>query len=129
MRRSWVVTVSVAVCACSPPKTRTTSTPDANGKRVDNLDYSKLRPLNPRDDSKREIFAYGEKCMVHVHEDRPKYWHPPKTKQVDCPPSMNDPAWDQCQGGRILKSTESAMCVCTMDGNPPPPPREVDCPK
>jgi len=96
---------------------------------VQDLDYSKLTLLNPVDDKKRVIYAAGEQCYVHLpYDEKPKYWHPPKRKQVDCPGSMDSPVWDQCNGGTILGVRDAGVCVCTRDGNPPPPPREVSCP-
>jgi hypothetical protein len=42
---------------------------------------------------------------------------------------MDVAAWDACRGGTISKPKKGSVCVCTSDGNPPPPPMEVDCPK
>lgn len=128
VRPAFVVT-TLAVAACTSRTRKPTTVTDA-GKPVHNLDYANLTPLNPRDDKKREIYASGEKCYVHVpFEEKQTSWRPPKRKQVDCPRLMDHAAWDQCNGGRILKAKDSGTCVCTRDGNPPPPPVEVTCPE
>jgi hypothetical protein len=130
IRPAFVVTVSaMAVVACAAPRTRKASPPPDSGKSVQDLDYSKLDLLNPVDDKKHVIYASGEQCYVTLpYDEKPKYWHSPKVKQVDCPKSMDSAAWDQCHGGMILRVRSSGMCVCTRDGNPPPPPHEVTCP-
>jgi hypothetical protein len=129
MRASFVVTVSV-MTACAEPKTRKVSSqPPPQGKPVQ-PDFAKLKPLNPRDPKHGTIYASGARCYVHVPFDEPPTsWRPPKTKAIDCPPSMDDAAWDTCIGGTLYQNTDTKACVCTRDGNPPPPPFEVPCPK
>ncbi len=99
------------------------------GQPVGPLDFAKLKPLNPRIDN-RVVRATGEKCYVQVPFDKPpKSWQPHKTKQVDCPPEMDDPAWDHCHGGDLHKHVDTGQCVCVRDGNPPPPSVAAPCPK
>jgi hypothetical protein len=129
LRPAFVVTMGSIALACTPPRTRRASPPPDSGKSLQNVDYGKLTSLNPVDNKGRVIYAAGEQCYVHLpYDEPPGSWHPPKRKQVDCPKSMDSAAWDQCNGGRIFRANEVGMCVCTRDGNPPPPPREVACP-
>ena len=131
LRPAFVMTVgTIAVCACTPPRTRKASSSHPEGKPIEHLDWGKLTRLNPLDDKRRMIFAAGERCLVQLpYDSPPKSWQPPKTKQVDCPPSMDDAAWDQCGVGTLYRITGTETCVCTRDGNPPPPPMEIACPK
>lgn len=98
------------------------------GKSVSSLDYRKLKHLNPIIDH-RAVQARGDRCFVQVPSgEKANSWQPPKLKQIDCPPEMDDPAWDRCYGGNLYKHVDTGACVCTRDGNPPPPPIETDCP-
>lgn len=121
--------MSVAIAACAPPRSRRTTPTNEEGTPVGRIDYAKVKELNPRDDKGNTIFSRGPECFIRVPFDNPPTsWQPLKIKVVDCPPAMDDPAWDRCETGRILRAA-TGMCVCTRDGNPPPPPTEVPCPK
>jgi len=49
---------------------------------------------------------------------------------VDCPPAMDDPAWDTCTSSGLSRSKTKDECYCVaLGGNPPPPPRVNRCPK
>jgi len=49
-------------------------------------------------------------------------------QDVDCPESMDDPAWDSCLDDQLAK-VASGECVCLASyGNPPPPPSQAECP-
>jgi hypothetical protein len=127
MRRAFVVTVAV-VSACTPPRTRKAAAVTENGKPVANIDFGKLTLLNPRIGND-VVHVRGEQCFVRIASDKPQTsWQPPKTKLVDCPPAMDDPAWDHCPGGNLYKHVDTGSCVCVRDGNPPPPNVETPCP-
>ena len=129
LRPAFVLTVAVASTACAPPRGRKVTQVTETGKSFGPLDWRKLKPLNPRIGND-VVYAAGERCIIHVpHEGKMTSWQPPKSKAVDCPAGMDDPAWDHCSGGTISKHLDTAACVCTRDGNPPPPPREVPCPQ
>jgi hypothetical protein len=90
--------------------------------------------LNPTDPEHGTIYVswQGDTCFVVMpfpEGTKLTSWQPPPTKTVDCPPSMDDAVWDACRGGAISKRKDTGHCVCTSDGNPPPPPVEVECPK
>jgi len=53
-----------------------------------------------------------------------------ETVFVDCPPVMDDPAWDTCNSSGLSRSKTKDECYCMpLGGNPPPPPRANRCPK
>lgn len=121
------VLTAVAAASCTP-RSRKALPVTTSPEHVQVLDFTALEPLNPRDHEGRMIYARGTACVVRVPFDRPpKSWQPPKTKVVDCPPSMDDPAWDQCSGA-LHRRKDASACVCMTDGNPPPPPTKVPCP-
>jgi hypothetical protein len=127
---SLVVTISAV--ACSDPRARPSTEPPANPTQVDRVDHQKSKLLNPRHDKHGVIYVGGAHCYVHVpFDDPPKSWQPPKTKKVDCPVELDDPAWDSCRGGQLYSTSGDAgeSCVCSQDGNPPPPPHLATCPK
>lgn len=107
----------------------------ADPSRGDGSSPKKPRVLNPTDVDGRRIHAgYDDRCSVEV----PPKGEPPKnlppgmpwkeTVYVDCPPAMDDPAWDHCAQDLVLdEGTKACFCVATV-GNPPPPPRKQACP-
>lgn len=97
---------------------------------------SQLRfpPLNPSDREGRIIYALpDDRCAVQVPYEGPPVQLPPGVtprafEEVDCPPAMDDPAWDNCTD-RLAFDEGSSKCFCVSSfGNPPPPPRMVPCP-
>lgn len=132
LRSAFVVTLSAFV-ACTPPRLRRTSptSPTPEGKPVDRVDYRSAKTLNPSDDEGRTIYARGAQCYVTapIEGKQQMSWQPPKPMVIDCPPSMDDPAWDWCPSGRIVLISDTSTCVCARDGNPPPPHTAVPCPK
>lgn len=88
--------------------------------------------LNPRHVEHGTVYMAGGKCWVHLPFDEPpSSWQPSPTEAVDCPEKMvADPAYTACEGGVIsLRALgPPADCVCYFDGNPPPAPRDVQCP-
>lgn len=61
--------------------------------------------LNPRDPTGLVIVASGEKCTVA----RRFRGSTEGERQVDCPPEMDDPAWDHC-GGELY--SVAGLCFC-----------------
>ncbi|MBS0658921.1 MAG: hypothetical protein JSR82_11840 [Verrucomicrobia bacterium] len=123
------VLTALAATGCTPPRARKVGPPPGPPKHVQVHDFADLVPQNPSDPKGRTIYAQGTACVVHVPSgSKQTSWQPPETKVVDCPPQMDDPAWDHCPGVLHRRKGEAA-CICTMDGNPPPPPSEVPCPK
>jgi hypothetical protein len=50
------------------------------------------------------------------------------TEVVDCPPEVDDPAWDHC-GAQIVLDESGGKCFCvTGAGNPRPMPNPTPCP-
>jgi hypothetical protein len=97
------------------------------------IDWAAARRLNPRHAEDGTIFAgQSGDCYVLVQKDPGGPIGPPGTgleaKNVDCPDLMQDPAWDTCLGGEIVK-TSSGECACARSGNPPPPNTQAECPK
>ena len=97
--------------------------------------YSDLQPLNPTDANGRSVFvAYDDTCFTSVLDPNPPKNRPPGvpayiTTKIDCPASMDDPAWDTCPD-TLMKSKATGDCVCMSGGgNPPPPPTKNACPK
>jgi hypothetical protein len=99
--------------------------------------WSDLEPKNPSDADGRVIYV-DEKDLCYVEvppKTPPKFPGPPGLRMmdhvaVDCPALLDDPAWDECQYGPLMKNKTKAECYCmTLGGNPPPPPRLVSCPK
>lgn len=70
-------------------------------------------------------------CRVNLPfpeaEGPPISFRPPPTEVVPCPVHMKDPSWDACFG-RVTTGPASGSCLCSVMGNPPPPPRIVSCP-
>jgi hypothetical protein len=97
------------------------------------VDYAKAQRLNPHGRENRLIMAAKDgTCFIQVPIDPSAPIGPPGTglraEQVDCPEVMQDPAWDTCLYGDLMR-TESGDCVCDRMGNPPPPPTKAECPK
>lgn len=90
---------------------------------------------NPTDAEGRTIFVGGDDtCYVTMPAKKPHNLPPGfpdlDTVDVDCPPELDDPAWDDCTGGTLQASTKKNECWCAQSyGNPPPPPAVVHCPK
>jgi hypothetical protein len=103
---------------------------DKEWKQAKPFDWSKAKELNPKDGDNRTIYASNDSCFVRLPfppGEKITSWRPQPTKIVSCPESMDDAAWDHCYGGDIRLVDQ--RCVCTVDGNPPPPPRDIPCPK
>jgi hypothetical protein len=104
-------------------------------KPADAVDLTSLTTLNPSDAQGRRIYVgFDDTCYVEQPMREPD---PPLSTgeraiddvRVDCPPSLNDAAWDDCQGA-TLSRTAKGDCVCMpTSGNPPLPPMLVACPK
>ncbi|MBI2389151.1 MAG: hypothetical protein HYV09_06005 [Deltaproteobacteria bacterium] len=62
--------------------------------------------LNPLDPTGLAIVANDEKCTV---AKRFRGSNEPE-RQVDCPPEMDDPAWDHC-GGELYSIAGQCFCV------------------
>ena len=97
------------------------------------IEHASTKELNPKDGEGRTIYAgrYGG-CYVYLpfpaDEPTPPPGTEPPTRAVDCTEVMQDPAWDTCIGGSLLR-VASGQCACEQMGNPPPPPATAECPK
>jgi hypothetical protein len=124
--------------SANPPPIRTTREvrdplPPQHEQYKGQVDYAKVKRLNPHGRENRLIMAAKDgTCFIQVPIDPSAPIGPPGTglrsEQVACPDVMQDPAWDTCLYGDILR-LESGDCVCERMGNPPPPPSKAECPK
>ena len=125
------VVASTTACATRTRKSTPASSP--SGEKPPPIDFRHVKDLNPRIDTSKIVYVDddGTHCYVVVPEEGPHQggWQPPKQKRVDCPPEMDDPAWDACKGGVLDKDTTDGTCFCVRDGNPPPPVRFTPCPR
>jgi hypothetical protein len=69
-------------------------------------------------------------CFVRIPSESPL---PPgamgPTRGLKCPDSMNNPAFEKCDFGIVVRNEdESCMCL-PLGGNPPPPDFKVPCPQ
>jgi hypothetical protein len=97
-------------------------------------DWSASQSLNPTDAEGHTIYTGGDDaCYFETPAPPPTTPQPTGSRNVDfhpvdCPPAMNDPAWDTCAGS-LLRSKKTGECVCApLVGNPPPPPTKNVCP-
>jgi hypothetical protein len=101
------------------------------------VDWSTVTAVEPRDPDGRPIYAASDD---HCYIETPWKTPPPtggpsgmryvQQSAVDCPPAMDDPAWDTCTGSGLSRSKTKDECYCMpLGGNPPPPPRVNRCPK
>ena len=99
--------------------------------------WSDLEAKNPTDADGRTLYVdSSDTCYVEVPPKAlPKTPMPPGLRMMDhlaldCPAIMDDPAWDECAYGPLMKNKSKPECYCmALGGNPPPPPRLVACPK
>jgi hypothetical protein len=92
--------------------------------------------LNPKDANGRVVLTRPDDvCVVAVPPKEPRPSTLPtglpwrSLERVDCPPEMDDPAWDDCTD-RLVADEGAGRCFCVPEyGNPPPPPRANACPK
>jgi hypothetical protein len=114
-----------AEVATDPPATATSSSSAKPPRKT----YS--RQLNERDPKRGQIFSSESGCFVYGDWPDGKPRAPgmmPARISLPCPPSMKDPAWAACAGGTLSANELGSECECFVGGNPPPPPRLVDCP-
>lgn len=133
----------------SPPTASATSSAASGGlrtrpgKRVRQDKYEQAKAgayesLHPTDKQGRRIdLAADDHCHVVVPKNTP----PPKDMNtgerwtdnvpVDCPPELDDAAWDNLPAGAFLGHDQaSGNCAFVPElGNPPPPPQIATCPK
>jgi len=122
---------SSAVASDTATMPATTATASATAARQDHD-----LPRNPlakgttvRLASNGSCFVYQPFSPLKPGEQRPPGTEPPR-KAVTCPADFaNDPAYRDCIDGVVLAKADSSDCVCSVGGNPPPPPRLVVCPK
>ena len=126
MRRPVLVT-GLLVWGCSAVR------PDRVGA-IHEVDRARPAPpgtrLNAWSDQGGVVYRGGPgACVVYPSDGRtrPPGSLPPPV-DVPCPPSMTDPAWDECQGGELSTTATAGECRCFLGGNPPPPERTVRCP-
>lgn len=98
------------------------------------IDFANSKRLNPSDAQGRIVLARADgHCYVRIPPPPGTPIGPPGMDQskplvVDCPDSMQDPAWDTCLHEE-LTLLASGECICPHTGNPPPPPSLAECPK
>lgn len=138
LARAFVLT-ALAATSCDlatvvgkrpPPRTRKAGPAGDRSKSASEVELGTLTPLNPTDAKGRQVYAHGAVCVVVVPRRSPQTsWEGPDYDAVDCPPQMDDPAWDHCPG-TLHRRQDGGGCVCTVvGGNPPPPPWGVPCPQ
>jgi hypothetical protein len=105
------------------------------GNSATPIDFSDLETLNPKDAAGGTVFvAADDGCYTAVPDPNPPKnlptgASPQIVTRVDCPPAMDDPAWDTC-GERLVRVKSRGTCYCVpTGGNPPPPPVPNVCPK
>jgi hypothetical protein len=86
-------------------RARKSGPPRGRGNPASWVEGSKL--LNPVDPKGRPIIADGTKCSALDRETE-------KTEPIDCPESMDDPAWDECPA--LLYREPAGKCFCTILG-------------
>jgi len=137
---SFVVTTAALLSACQAVVHRARpAVSKPAGKTVAFEDVGDdARILNPTDASRNTIYL-DVKGHCYVQGDRSPGvagdYGERMPRVVDCPPEMDDPAWDTCNGGevRLERSDRSDRCYCVDPGgggNPPPPARAAEnaCP-
>ncbi len=150
LKPAFVVTVSALGAACgsyrteNPPRpepadaptSQATAAVDAgpSGTLVPTASPSSApaaftRQLNAKTAEGAQIYRVGSGCVIHVQGPPAGSWQPPTTKSVECPPSMKDDAWSKCDGGTLSATEDLSACLCSVDGNPPPPDWQAPCPK
>lgn len=87
--------------------------------------------LNPQHKKHGNIYKTRAGCYVTLPftPDPDMSLQPAPTKEVACPASMEDPAWDVCRSGTITANEDKDACICFVAGNPPAPPSSTPCPK
>lgn len=87
------------------------------------------REVNARTEEHKMIYRAREGCFIHGElPEAPRSWVPPPREEVACPPIMRAPHWSHCVGGTLRANEAGDTCLCSRDGNPPPPPHLQDCP-
>lgn len=127
-----------------PPPLRDTSPPTGNPPPpIEEAPEQVVTPLvpvngiyNPTDANDRRIHKAwsGDACFVYLPIPEGTVIGPPGTppprEDIACPPNMGHASWDECRGGviRAAQAPDATSCECLVMGNPPPPPKTVDCP-
>jgi hypothetical protein len=127
LRSSFVVTVGAATLACTPARTRKLTSEDNQRPAQTSLDFEHAKRANPSDPKGRTILVAQDGQHCYVDESSA---YGTKVTDVDCPPAMDDPAWDHCRGGQLYVPDDRARpCACYFGGNPPMAPFVAPCPK
>ena len=93
------------------------------------IDFGKLHSINGRTPEGQVLYRTRGACYITVPSKVPqRSWQPPDVAPASCTEEMAGFLWSQCYGGTLYADEEGKVCVCTEDGNPPPPPRYVHCP-
>ncbi len=123
-------TTQVTSATSSSSTPASSSTPSASQKPIRQSDFT--RQLNERDKNNQQIFSGGASgCFIYDRWPDGKPRAPgmmPPTIGVQCPPNMQDPAWQGCASGTLSTNDAGTECSCYIGGNPPPPPTRVACP-
>ncbi len=142
-RRRVVVTFLGTLAACSggskappvPPAPPDPAPEPATTAPPGEHDRARFtRVLNPDHPEHGRIYRAADgTCFVHLppepSDGPPISFRPPPRGPVECPAPMTDPSWEVCAGGTLTATEQGDACLCAVMGNPPPPPRPVDCPK
>ncbi len=84
---------------------------------------------NHRHPERGAVYRSPAGCYVHMpFQTPPTSFVPPPTAAVGCPEEMASFAWTQCFHGTMYADPKGEACICSVDGNPPPPPRWIHCP-
>ena len=133
-----IASATASVTTTPPQETKkrrrsaTTPTPFV---AANNVPFGELVSQQPTDAKGRTIFVgYDDRCYVEEpmkqpHPPMPTGARPVTSAFVDCPASVDDPAWDTCGSSQLMLAPSKTHCFCVpVGGNPPPPPTSNACP-
>jgi len=135
-RRTIVTVVGLSALSCTgmaltpAPDPLPFDDPPPLGKEVPYDKQDKFtKTLNKRVDNET-IYRGNGRCWYHGDFDEPpSSWEPPPHVAVECPVGMLGHKWEACKGGTVRITDKGNACLCSMDGNPPPPDRLMKCPE
>lgn len=98
-------------------------------KPAGKVDWKGAKLLGAEVEHRRVYASKDGGCYVRVENpDAKGRGDGERSEPVDCPPEMDDPAWDTCFDG-TLHALADGTCICSYVGNPPPPETVATCPK
>ena len=88
---------------------------------------SLLVTKNPLDSQGRLVYVddYTDICFIELPT---KLVEHPDHQPIDCPESMDDPAWDDCGYGLLMAHKTKPECYCVSKAGADPPVHVALCP-